>query len=304
MTDDSTSVLARSGRYRIQTVAELTGVPASTLRAWEHRYGFPAPERTASAYRLYSDADVARIVRVRALCDGGVAAAEAVAAVLAEADDAVASAASVRPPGIAPPSATALATVRGESFDALERFEQRLRGALMVGSPAEAMAAVIEPAWAQLRNDWIAGARDRGEHRMFGELLAHAVRDVVRMGQPARAEAHGLVGAFDGDDELVPVGQLALAAQAAGLRVVWLGARVAPGVLHDACTRHPGVVIGLGCTESLATVRARELVAAYAEAVAPHRWIAFGPGALTIAGLLARAGAEVATDAAKLRGLF
>ncbi|MBC8068894.1 MAG: MerR family transcriptional regulator, partial [Deltaproteobacteria bacterium] len=74
------SAVSAHGRYRIQTVAELTGVPASTLRAWEQRYGFPAPERTASAYRLYSDGDVARIARVRSLCDGGMAAAEAVAA--------------------------------------------------------------------------------------------------------------------------------------------------------------------------------------------------------------------------------
>ena len=46
------------GRYRINVVAELTGVPAATLRAWERRYGIPTPARTASSYRLYSDVDV------------------------------------------------------------------------------------------------------------------------------------------------------------------------------------------------------------------------------------------------------
>src|SRR5687768_18576031 len=60
----------------------MTGVPAATLRAWEQRYGFPAPERTASSYRVYSPDDVDLIARVRALCDGGMAPAEAVAEVL------------------------------------------------------------------------------------------------------------------------------------------------------------------------------------------------------------------------------
>ena len=57
------------GKYRIQTVAEMTGVPASTLRTWEQRYGFPTPDRTASAYRVYSDDDIREIMRVRELCD-------------------------------------------------------------------------------------------------------------------------------------------------------------------------------------------------------------------------------------------
>ena len=66
------------GRYRIQSVAEMTGVSAATLRAWERRYGIPAPQRTASAYRLYTDRDVELIRRVRELCANGVAPAQAV----------------------------------------------------------------------------------------------------------------------------------------------------------------------------------------------------------------------------------
>ena len=48
-------------RYRINAVAEMTGVPAPTLRAWERRYGIPRPGRSESSYRLYSDADVAEV---------------------------------------------------------------------------------------------------------------------------------------------------------------------------------------------------------------------------------------------------
>ena len=46
--------------YTIKRAAELTGVPAATLRAWERRYDLVEPERTESGYRLYDDAALVR----------------------------------------------------------------------------------------------------------------------------------------------------------------------------------------------------------------------------------------------------
>jgi DICT domain-containing protein len=48
----------------IKDVAERTGIAAGTIRMWEQRYGFPAPERTASGYRRYNDGDVEALRRV------------------------------------------------------------------------------------------------------------------------------------------------------------------------------------------------------------------------------------------------
>lgn len=48
----------------IRDVAERTGLAAGTIRMWEQRYGFPAPERTPSGYRLYSADDVDTLRRV------------------------------------------------------------------------------------------------------------------------------------------------------------------------------------------------------------------------------------------------
>jgi DICT domain-containing protein len=46
-----------------------TGVREATLRMWEHRHGFPVPQRLASGHRRYREADVelvARVLRERA----------------------------------------------------------------------------------------------------------------------------------------------------------------------------------------------------------------------------------------------
>src|SRR5215213_8576629 len=48
-------------RYRVAAVERMTHVPASTLRSWERRYGWPRPWRAASGQRLYSEWDVAVI---------------------------------------------------------------------------------------------------------------------------------------------------------------------------------------------------------------------------------------------------
>lgn len=70
--------------YTIGQVAQLTGVPAVTLRAWENRYGVVCPDRTASSYRRYDAADVETLQRMRALVDSGVPPRRAAELVVAE----------------------------------------------------------------------------------------------------------------------------------------------------------------------------------------------------------------------------
>lgn len=48
----------------IGTVAGRTGVSVPVLRAWERRYGFPVPMRSASGHRRYRERDIDLIARV------------------------------------------------------------------------------------------------------------------------------------------------------------------------------------------------------------------------------------------------
>jgi DICT domain-containing protein len=62
----------RQDGLSIGDVVGATGVGEATLRAWERRYGFPAPAREPSGHRRYSDEDVERILRVVEERDRGV----------------------------------------------------------------------------------------------------------------------------------------------------------------------------------------------------------------------------------------
>ena len=63
--------------YSIGAVANLLAVPASTLRAWEERYGVVTPHRSAGSQRLYSRRQVEALRFVKAQMDRGLSAADA-----------------------------------------------------------------------------------------------------------------------------------------------------------------------------------------------------------------------------------
>ena len=57
----------------IGAVVERTGVAEATLRMWERRYGFPAPDRLASGHRRYSEREIGLIRAVAAKRAAGLA---------------------------------------------------------------------------------------------------------------------------------------------------------------------------------------------------------------------------------------
>ncbi len=74
--DDDTQVLDTSrlpanARLRSGTAARLAGLPVTTLRVWERRYGVVAAPKTPTGQRLYSTLDVQRLALLKQLSDRG-----------------------------------------------------------------------------------------------------------------------------------------------------------------------------------------------------------------------------------------
>ncbi|NJK79000.1 MAG: MerR family transcriptional regulator [Chloroflexaceae bacterium] len=65
--------------YNTKAVAQETGVPADTFRAWERRYGVPRPHRTEGGHRLYSERDIAVIRWLRDRTAEGLTISQAIA---------------------------------------------------------------------------------------------------------------------------------------------------------------------------------------------------------------------------------
>ena len=68
MTETSTSKLPA---YRIGAVAKITGIPVSTLRVWETRYGAFSPLKTEGKQRLFAEHDVSKALLLKQLSRAG-----------------------------------------------------------------------------------------------------------------------------------------------------------------------------------------------------------------------------------------
>ena len=55
--------------FTIANVEKETGLSKDTLRMWERRYGFPAPERDPGGDRVYPAAQVERLRLIKRLID-------------------------------------------------------------------------------------------------------------------------------------------------------------------------------------------------------------------------------------------
>ena len=68
--------------FNIGAVTRMTGIPITTLHAWERRYGFPHPSgRTPGGHRLYSEKDIALLSSIKTHIEQGMSARQAVLAV-------------------------------------------------------------------------------------------------------------------------------------------------------------------------------------------------------------------------------
>jgi DNA-binding transcriptional MerR regulator/methanogenic corrinoid protein MtbC1 len=78
------SIPEGSSVLRIGELSRRLGVSDHVLRAWESRYGLLQPTRSPGGFRLYSEADVARVQRMQTLVAQGLSAAEAARVAITE----------------------------------------------------------------------------------------------------------------------------------------------------------------------------------------------------------------------------
>lgn len=274
--------MSENGRYRIQSVAEMTGVSAATLRAWERRYGLPSPRRTSSAYRLYSDHDIELIRRVRELCDGGMAPSDAAKSVLAASGP-------TEPTAHLEADADELAVQR--ILDAVDRFdadllEAAVKGAMFLGPATALFDRIFSPALEQVGQRWHEGVVSIAQEHLASEVIGTALRHLLRLAQPERSPRQALLACFADEEHTAPLYGIGLRLAEWGIKSVVLGARTPPhAIRHAVAEIHPNLV-GLSVTVVPPAYRARELVDGYAEACGATPWIVGGLGAARLRELI------------------
>ena len=247
--------------YPIRAVSLMTGVSIDTLRAWERRYNAVTPVRDGRG-RIYSDADVRRIKRLR----DAVAAGHAIGRVAAMSDEQL-----TRMALAGAPAVVAAASI----IEALERFdaatvETELARAAALLRPPELLRDVLVPVLTEVGERWHSG-RGRIAHE---HLLSASVRNVLgsllRVHQKAGIPETLLFATPAGERHEFGTLGAAMMAASGGLGAIYLGPDLPSDDIVEVTTVVAIEVVALGVSDVGDTERVEKEVAAVARRLAPH----------------------------------
>lgn len=233
----------------IKKASALTGVPEHTLRAWERRYDLLAPSRTASGYRIYDEAALARITAMQGLVQAGWTPRAAAAEVAAHSNG--------HEPSLDPHAALMAAAGQLDGSAVARVLDERFAGA----SFETVVDGWLMPALQRIGREWADGA--------VSVAVEHLVSNVVMRRLAAAYEAAGreesgpgvLIGAPPGVDHQIGLMAFAVAARRAGLPTTYLGAKVPLSAWRDAATKSGARAAVTTAPRSRDAARAAKVVA-------------------------------------------
>lgn len=263
-------------RYRIQAVAKLSGVPPATLRAWERRYGVPQPSRTAAAYRLYSDDDIALITKMRDLVKSGMAAAEAARTALAGAGS--------RPPDEAQEEADPFGAATDRIIDAVMRFDpealdREVSRALNLGSAVALFDGTLGPALRRVGDLWHEGVITVAQEHLASNVIGATLLHLLRLIQPPDSARRAVLACFSDEDHTIGLYGVGLRFATWGFRTLLLGPRTPPSAVARVVDALAPDVVALSATIVPPSAIAREMIDAYADACRGCVWVVGGAAA-------------------------
>ena len=229
-------------RYTVNEVEVRTKVPASTLRQWERRYGFPKPERSGSGYRLYCDADLEDIERMKQHIAGGVSASRA-AELVCEA----------KPKGL-PGSLSHLQRVLLNALLQLDevKADEVFAQAYSLHSVEAVLSELAQQTMTELGSRWHQGEVPVTTERFASAYLEGRLR-ILMSATPNAAGAVVIVACAPLEQHELGSLVLATLLRRAGYRVYYLGANTPVKDLRDLARklRPAGMMISASLDESV-----------------------------------------------------
>ncbi len=289
--------------YPIRAVAKLTGIPIDTLRAWERRYQAVTPDRSARG-RLYSDAEVRRLLLLRTAVDGG----HAIGQIASLSDAELQHLARApfpsnhhrRPepgPRVVNPNLRPLLEAIG-GFDDKAINDELSKLALLL-TPAGLVHKVVLPLMRVVGENWENGTFQIAQEHMFSACVRNLLGGLVRVQRPGNGAARLLL--TTPSKELHEFGILAAAmlAVANEFQVAYLGPNLPAGEILSAAGKCTPDVVVLGIMETNATPSVRQAVDWLASELpaSTELWVG-GTGAADVVNGAGRGGIHILEDLA------
>lgn len=209
----------RMSGFPIRVLAQLSGVSATSLRAWERRYGLLAPARTAKGHRLYSDKDLQLVRRINQFLEAGYPIGKAVAALQAGAAPDVQSVLPTSP----------WMTLRKRFLQAIERFDESRLDAIyneaLALYPIDRVSEnLLQAVMRQLGERWRRRHAGIAEEHFFSAYLRNKIGARLHHIAERRNSPRVLLACLPGEQHELGLLLFALLLKTRGYRVLYLGA--------------------------------------------------------------------------------
>lgn len=265
--------------YNTAAVVKRTGVGATTIRAWERRYGYPKPQRDVGGQRLYSERDIQAIIWLAEQTTRGVAISRAVN-MLRSGYVELESLERGQPAAHA--GARSFEALRGElgrmllAFDA-NGAEAILAEAFALYSVEEVCLHVLEPLLVDVGDRWRAGELSVGDEHYVTSFVRSRLFALLNAYQPVDTRA-ALVFTACAPEEWHEVGILLVSLFLArrGFEVRYLGPNLPLDGLAAVASQHHPVLVVVSAQNAVTARGLGPLPELLRQGPPPHPQFAFG----------------------------
>lgn len=255
------AALSGGGGNTIRVVSARTGLPMETLRAWERRYGFPSPERRpGSNRRLYSKADLDKLVAIRGALANGYRVGDVIAKAIPELE-LLAGAKETAPASASPVSAV------DDLLDLLARddvatLEGELRRAALALGPRRFVTELAHPFAIEVGQGWADGKLAVRHEHLATELLVTQLRHMLASYQDIEARPLVLLATLPGEPHTLALQMVALYLVVQGAKPRLLGGPTPADEIIEAARVFRADAVGLTVTPTSDRKESRKAVKA------------------------------------------
>ncbi len=235
--------------YSIRVASRLTGVSSDTLRMWERRYGFPKPVRNGSKVRVYTDADIERLVLISRALKAGFRAGEVIHRSVEELRSVLANSARIeteneqRTPNID----SLLARLIADDPDGLR---DELRRSVALLGPRQFLIDVAAPLVERVGEAWAAGRIAVRHEHLLSEVLSSQLRLLASAYDDRLSGPVVLLAGFTDEQHGLGLHMVALYLALEGITPRLLGVNTPPDQVAEAAVALAVQVVGVTVSSS------------------------------------------------------
>lgn len=213
-------------KYRIGWVSRLTGLSADVVRVWERRYGAISPQRSDGGSRLYSDADIARLRRLRQAVEMGHAIGQVARLPESELESLSATHEVLTASG--QPEVDPYTLTRIRFIEAINRFDvvtadEEIRRAATLYPPRIIVRKIVSPILTEIGERWADREFGIAQEHVATNLLRNLLSSLFRLYPPDEKAEPIVFATTSGERHEFGILISALIAATRGWRVVYLG---------------------------------------------------------------------------------